>query len=51
MMMCPCRFTDCNKTIFTTLVRDVDSGRGTVLNQYGAGKVWELAVLFAGCWL
>lgn len=45
MMMCPCRVMDCNKTIFTTLVRDVDSGRGAVLH-IEQGKYGNLLLYF-----
>lgn len=41
ILMCQCRFIDCNKC--TTLVWDVDSGRGGVC--VAAGDIWELSVL------
>ena len=40
IMLCPCRFINCNKC--TTLVGDVGSGEGYAC--VGAGGMWEISV-------
>lgn len=43
-MMCQCRFTDCNKTSFTTWVQGVDGGGGCAhvgQGKYGGSWTWQ----------
>ena len=47
VIICQCRFNDCNKCIHSGM--DVDSGRGYTC--MGVGGIWEFPVLVAQfCW-